>query len=310
MSFENIDGHAGLNSEHIADDSFIICGIDTNISGSAIRDDYGRSITSFDQTDTLGPIKTPWAFPEIRAVDNGGDHEGGNYTIAALNRLNFEAACGGINMNSTGNVNLFSGGGILNLISESLVEIHGEIIKCDANGLVRFSGPNLAIETEAFSCKNLTNFESNVFIHGGAAVKGELYVSHITAPKDMYATEISDPLSVKYAPGHIIEATGMIKMSSPSPDGNIKDGSVCIVKLAIDAGCIEREMGRTSPHLHPFYHIAVDLKGDIQEVMADSNAINNSKAGAPKAPTGLSNLAKNIGEGMISAATRAAGEYI
>lgn len=309
MSFKNIDGFGGLSTDHIGDDSVIICGVDPNLSGSAIRDEYGRSITSFDQTDTLGPIKTPWAFPEIKAVDNAGDHEGGNYTLAALNRLNFEAACGGINMNSTGNVNLFSGGGIMNLVSESLVEIHGEIIKCDANGLVRFSGPNLAIETDAFSCKNLTNFESNVFIHGGAAVKGELYVSHITAPKDMYATEISDPLSVKYAPGHIIEATGMIKMSSPSPDGNIKDGSVCIVKLAIDPGCIEREMGRTSPHLHTFYHIAADLMGDIQEVMADSNAINNSNAGAPKPPSGVNNLVSSAGDQMIAAGTRANVDY-
>ena len=70
----NISGFAGLQSNQIADDSFILCGTDPNISGSSIRDNYGRSITTFGQTDTLGPIKVPWAFPEIRAVDNSGDH--------------------------------------------------------------------------------------------------------------------------------------------------------------------------------------------------------------------------------------------
>lgn len=305
----NISGFAGLRSDQIADDSFIICGVDPNVSGSAIRDDYGRSITGFGQTDTLGPVKYPWAFPEIRAVDNSGDHEGGSYTLAALNKLNFEAASGGINMNSVGNVNLMAGGGILNLISESLVEIHGEIIKCDAAGLVRFSGPSLAIESDGFSCKNLSNFESNVIIHGGAAIKGELYVSHITAPEDIYETEESEPLSVNYAPGHVIMATGVIKMTSPSGDGNIKDGAVCNVQLAIDAPCMMQSMGQTVPHSHPFYHIAFDPKADIQEVMADSSSINNSVAGAPKPPTGFSNMVANKSTKAIKSFTKSLINY-
>lgn len=301
----NISGFAGLQSNQIADDSFILCGTDPNISGSSIRDDYGRSITTFDQTDTLGPIKVPWAFPEIRAVDNSGDHQGGNYTLAALNKLNFEAASGGINMNSVGNINLMAGGGILNLISESLVEVHGEIVKCDAASLVRFSGPSLAIETDGFSCKNLANFESNVIIHGGAAIKGELYVSHITAPEEPFETEDANPLSVKYVPGHTIKARGPIKMFGGSPDGKIADGAICEVALVINPECVIKEMGTTCPHSHMFYHIAFDAKNDIQEVMADSNNINNSTAAAPKPPSSMGKVIANKVAKKVKSFTKA-----
>jgi hypothetical protein len=289
----NLTGFAGLKTEQNADDSIIICGTDPNISGSMIKDDYGRARNTFEMSETTGMMKLPSAFPEVKAVDNSGDHEGGSYTIVAMNKFNVDAACGGINMNSNGNITLMSGGGILNLISETLVEIHGEMIKADAAGIVRFSGPTMDMACDELNCVNLTKFHSNAIVEGGMFVKGELYTSHITSQREEWWTEETTPLSVYFNPALNIQATGTITQVPPSPDGNLKNGATCVINMTLLPPTTQAAAGYTNAHDHMFYHIAADLKDDAQQVWSDATSIVNSEAKPAKPKT---NFAKRLGQ--------------
>jgi hypothetical protein len=286
----DITGFAGLVTSQGTDDSVIICGTDPNLSGSMIRDDYGRARNTFMPSGVMGSMKIPEAFPEFRAIDNSGDHEGGSYTIVAMNKFNVDAACGGINMNSNGNITLNAGGGILNLVSESLVEIHGEVIKADSNGMVRFTGPILDLANEEINCINRTTFHSNAIVEGGVFVKGELYTTHITGQREEWWTEECDPQSTYFNPNLVLSGECVIKqIAPPSPDGNIKDGATCQLVFTLNEPTTTTAMGFTKEHDHMFYHIAADLKADAQEVWSDAQNIVNSEAKPAKAKTNFSN---------------------
>lgn len=290
----NLSGFAGLKTEQTADDSVIICGTDANISGSMIKDDYGRSRNKFMASDTTGMMKIPAAFPEVRAVDNSGDHEGGSYTIIAMNKFNVDAACGGINMNSAGNITLMAGGGILNLVSETLVELHGEMIKADAANIVRFSGPTMDIACDEINCINVTKFHSNAMVEGGLFVKGELYAPHITSQREEWWTEEVSPLSVYFNQNLNIKALGTIKQVPPSSDGKLKDGATFMLDVNLMPPTTQAAAGYTNPHDHMFYHIAADLKDDAQQVWSDGSSTASSSPVKTKPKNSFSKRLKKI----------------
>ena len=136
-------GDGGSDITQVMDDKITIVGSNANIFPSCRGDGAARSKTVSTISPTQGILNCPSTYSDYEAIDNGGDHHGGSYTMVAMNRLSLDSGGGGISLNSGGNINLMAGGGLANIGATACTTVASNVVKMVGNEIITLSGPEI-----------------------------------------------------------------------------------------------------------------------------------------------------------------------
>lgn len=309
MSYTGNSSHAGLDVSQNSDDKIEICGMNPNVNPSCVVDDFGYARKEIESTGSQGSVEFPSTYPEVKAIDNSGDHHGGTYSIIAMNKFTVDAAGGGIALNSGGNINLFAAGGITNVTSTEQITLLSNVISVGSTEIVTIEGPTLDINSQTVNFKNYAIFHSNVLINGGLAVNGELYVSHITGQQDIFQTQPYSPMSVFFDQGVKLDGLLMLQEVTPippiSPNGMSKT-TICKISNFIPSPLmLQTRAGYTEEHQHDFYHLAADLKEGRTDVWEATKSA--GLEGSPitaKTANNMQKVSESISDNTVKSLTK------
>lgn len=194
------------------------------------------------------------------------DMPGGNYTVTAGNRYNLLVGSGGINLNTSGPLNINSTiakfiGTQINLASKEDFNLDG--------------GTNLSVIADIISIRSRNRNQTvvddnlgvskNVVIGGGTYTNGEVYLQHVTAPVEFQVTESTTIQDT----GYTISGATITK----SGGGTISSGNI----VTITGGTLTINQ----PHTHYFKNLPLTLlatNADVRNTAA--SAVNGGSAAA------------------------------
>jgi len=134
------------------------------------------------------------AAPHVEEVDNNMNFPAGNYTLSVGNKYNVLVGSGGVQMKSTGAIEI---AGTTNKIIGEKVNITGRAgVSISSNSNVEIAGvgndghPGVQIRSnkQVFIEPGL-GVKNNITAAGGIYAEGELFVHHITSPIEIQETE-------------------------------------------------------------------------------------------------------------------------
>lgn len=185
--YEQRLGDGGGGVECIARNKIVNVGAAVNTHPQAWVNPIGREVPSAVMVSEAGAMTTVTGVPEYNEVDNASMFPCGTYSIQVGNRFNVKAGGGGINLSTTGKIQLQTDG-IIKIGAYQIVEAAEDII---INGTQNLSitSPNLNL-----TCPNQivlngsVGVNSNMIVKGSTYVNGEVYLNHITAPLEIQTT--------------------------------------------------------------------------------------------------------------------------
>lgn len=197
------------------------------------------------------------------------DMPGGNYTQTIGNRYNLLVGSGGLDIKTTGPINL--GGTIMVLGSTQMNIASKEDFNIDG-------GTNLSVIADIVNIRSRNRnqvivddnlgISKNVVIGGGQYVNGELYLQHVTAPVEFQVTESTEISDTSYT---ITNAT-----ITKSGGGVISSGDT----INISGGTL----AINQPHTHYFKNLPLTL-------LATNDAVRNAAASAVNGGTAAASAA-------------------
>jgi hypothetical protein len=251
---EKLLGFGGNSFEFITKHKTVSVGLEINESAPLIADPSSpyTLVTSIDP----GGIKTRTSFPTLRQL-YVPDMPGGNYDIFANNRFTAKSGAAGTDIQSLGAVK----------ISGAIADIRGRQANLGGQE-VNIGGERINITGEVVYLKNKNNGQvivdsnlgvaSNVVIGGAAAINGELYVNHITAPWELQATE---PTTILAESGKWGIVGGVIS-GMISPHDPTVTSSVIITNATLESGVLVIN----APHSHSFKNVPLTLVRNTTEL--------------------------------------------
>lgn len=290
-------GDSGLDMTQALDDKVTIVGSNPNVYPSCRKDGAGRERVNISSSTTQGVISASSTYTECQAIDNSGDHHGGNYTLVAMNKYSVDAASGGISLNTTGNINLMAGGGLTNILGTECVSTISNVIKLVSAEVIVCKGPELYVETDNTTFVNTVKMAKNLIVSGGALVNGELFINHMTAPQQIMDTSMSPVLPVFFNTPTIL--TGIAQMVSFTPTITIGGPAMpatalAYVQFVLDPLTTLRSMGRVLPHKHTYKHAACSFKQSQDEVWEESAETDSNEAVPAKKTENFGDVVDNI----------------
>ena len=192
------------------------------------------------------------------------DMPGGNYTVTAGNKYNLLVGSGGIDVKTTGPVSI--GGSIIAIAGKQVNIASSDDTNIDG-------GTNLSVISNIITLRTRNRQQvviddnlgvsQNVVIGGGAYIKGETYLQHVTAPVEFQVTEstILKDISVKITKGN----------DGPGDGTNVHYGDV--ITLAF-----------SQPHTHYFKNIPLTLVTDFTTLNTQAAAVNGPHSTVTAAP--------------------------
>ena len=248
-------GDSGLDIAQVMDDKVTIVGVNPNMYPSCRLDGAGREKEVVVASETEGIRSAPGAFTEHEAVDNGGDHHGGNYSIVTMNRFSVDSGGGGCHLTSFGNVNIMAAGGLANIVATDCASIFSNIVKVAASESIVIKGPDLYIDTTSATFTNSVKLAKNLFVKGGIVCNGELYVNHMTIPLRKRDTDMSDILPVYFNTPTTLK--GMITQKCLTPvmtEGGPAVGAISAswIEFILDPSTTMYAQGKVLPHYHEY----------------------------------------------------------
>lgn len=178
-------GFGGNFIETITKHKLVNVGLVFNSFASTRYNNTAKTITEF--FNNSGLITTTIPAIEYTHID---DMPGGNYTVTAGNRYNLLAGSGGIDIKTTGPVNM--GGTIMALAGKQVSIASSDDTNIDG-------GTNLSVIANIITLRTRNRQQvviddnlgvsQNVVIGGGQYLKGETYLQHVTAPVEFQVTE-------------------------------------------------------------------------------------------------------------------------
>lgn len=248
-------GDSGLDITQVMDDKVTIVGVNPNMYPSCKTDGAGRDKKGISASATEGIKDSNGTFTENAAIDNGGDHHGGVYSIIAMNRFTVDTGAGGIVLTSYGNINLLAGGGLANIVAASCATLDAPIVKLAASEVIVLKGTDFYVDTKSTTFTNTVKFGKNLMVKGGAVINGELYVSHITAPFQMRKTFISPVLPVYFNTPTTLSGTVKLTCKNPVTIDGVpvmpKDAN-CEITFELDPVTTKVAQGKVYPHSHVY----------------------------------------------------------
>lgn len=213
-----------------------------------------------------GPGTEYVGVPHVEEVDNHSDVPFGNINYKAGNIFTVEAGNGGIN--------LMTGGGV-KLIGNSNTIIGGEQVLIAGKGNVRLKGGAFLgfdaanIDFKSASPITMDNLAvvNGLMVGGGAYINGELFINHITAPKEIQKT-LEEP-EITY--GNLVEGT-IIAMC---------DGKPCVARATPNSVQVNK-------HIHWFENLPLTLGGSNGDMRTAAAALNGEGVVAASAPVDAS----------------------
>ena len=182
-------GNGGDEISIIKRDKFEQIGLVFNDYPSIKIDPEGRSQPFEMLVSEVGTYKNHDAIPHIEEIDNSTNFPGGSDDKVVSNRYSRTVGSGGIQLKTTGTMEL--GGTILkggfkaiNLNASHGIQIASESsVEFQSLKTITFRSNRQIYAESSLGVKN------NLIVGGGASIEGELYVQHITAPLEVHQTE-------------------------------------------------------------------------------------------------------------------------
>jgi hypothetical protein len=267
-------GFGGNYIETITKHKFSNVGLVFNTFASTRYNGTDKTITHFRNVISggTGIVTTTIDAIEYTHID---DMPGGNLTETVGNRWSMLVGSGGIDIKTTGPVNL--GGTIMALAGKQVNIASSDDMNIDG-------GTNLSVIASIMTLRTRNRdqvviddnlgISKNLIIGGGSYTEGEMYLQHITAPVEFQVTEstqISAPATMWSISGATISGTGT------GPGGCYKSGD--IVTLGSTG-----TLAITKPHTHYFKNMPLTLVADAAAVRTAAAALNGGSAAATAAP--------------------------
>lgn len=270
-------GDSGLDITQVMDDKITIVGVNPNVYPSCRIDGSGRSKEVIVSSASEGVRSAAGAYTEHEAIDNSGDHHGGNYSIITMNKFNVDSGAGGIHLTSFGNVNIMAAGGLTNILATDCVSAISNVVKIVASENTVIKGPELYIDTKSTTFTNTVKFAKNLIVKGGMMLNGELYVNHMTIPHQIRDTSMSPVLPVYFNTPTVLKGiitqrcfTPIITEGGPA----VPQESSSWIEFTLDPTTTMIAQGKVLPHHHTYKHAActfTESPTDIWEEVSNGN---------------------------------------
>ena len=258
-------GFGGNFIETVTKHKLVNVGLVFNGFASTRYNKTAKTITEY--YNNTGKVTTTIPAIEYTHID---DMPGGNYTVSAGNRYNLLVGSGGIDIKTTGPINM--GGTIVALAGKQVNIASSDDTNIDG-------GTNLSIISNIMSLRTRNRqqvviddnlgISQNVIIGGGAYVKGETYLQHVTAPVEFQVTEST---TITDTAAQISKAGG----------GVINSGDTVTIVI-------------NQAHTHYFKNLPLQLVADSTTLNTQAAAVNGpNTAVAANSPTTHHNTAGSI----------------
>jgi len=158
------------------------------------KDPVGKIRVAGVAVDPEGTYEYMKPAPIVESVDV--DHlPGGDYHVTASNQYRLLVGGGGVQIKTMGNIDVY--GGIISIAGEQVnVSSKGEVL-IDGKQRTALYGENISLNPTDYGQAVINGglgVTRQLVVNGGAAIEGELYVHHITAPVEFQTTECADSL--------------------------------------------------------------------------------------------------------------------
>lgn len=265
-------GYGGNYIQTVTKHQFSNVGLIFNNVASYRFSNTPKKVNQYRNVNSSGTILTETNIDlvEYTYVD---DPPGGNFTQTISNRYSLIVGSGGIDIKTTGPVNL---GGTIMAVAGTQVNIASkEDFNIDG-------GTNLSVIADIMVLRSRNRSQvvvddnlgisRNVVIGGGSYTNGEVYLQHITAPYEFQATEQT---KIQASSGNwgIATATGTLKIN-PGGSGNALQNVPYSVEITLNAGTLTIDQ----PHNHVFKNIPLTLLASPTAVRNAAVAVNATNA--------------------------------
>ena len=260
-------GFGGNYIETVTKHKVINVGLAFNDFASTRYNGTAKTITQYYNNTGIATTSIPAI--EYTYLD---DMPGGNYTVTAGNRYNLLVGSGGIDIKTTGPVNV--GGTIMALAGKQVNIASSDDTNIDG-------GTNLSVIASMMTLRTRNRHQvviddnlgvsQNVVIGGGAYIKGETYLQHVTAPVELQVTEAT---KIKAAAGKW--SINGAKITKPG-GGSINSGD----QIDIDFGTSTGTLTIDQTHTHYFKNIPLQLVASPSELTTAAAAVNGPNTAVP-----------------------------
>jgi hypothetical protein len=283
-------GFGGNYVETITKHKFLNVGLIFNPFASYRINQNPKVVSQYVNVNSTGTVLTTAniSLVEYTHVD---DMPGGNLTQTIGNRYNLLVGAGGLDIKTTGPVNL--GGTIMAIVGTQMNLASNQDFNIDG-------GTNLSVIADLVDIRSRNKqqvtiddnlgINKNLVIGGGAYINGETYLQHVTAPVEFQVTEstkITDP-------GYGLTGQGTITIQ-PGGSGNALKGTTYTVDITLNAGTLTINQ----PHTHYFKNLPLTLVANPAAVR--TTAITTVNAGTAAAPAAAPNDHYNTAGGNKNA---------
>ena len=167
-----------------------VVGAATNNNPQGYVIPQGKRVVAGVAVTPKGTSTLDGGIPVVNEVDNWSAFPCGNYNIEAGNRFSVKSGGGGVHLVSSGGASLISET-VTKIGSTTETLIGGENVVINGNTNVTVKGDlvNLQSDTQVVVDSTL-GVTGNVIVQGGIYSEGELFVNHITGPREISETVI------------------------------------------------------------------------------------------------------------------------
>jgi hypothetical protein len=267
-------GFGGNHIETITKHKFSNVGLAFNSFASFRVSNTAKTVKQYRNVISGGTQLTE-ALIDLIEYTHIDDMPGGNYTQTVGNRYNLLVGSGGLDIKTTGPVNLGGtimvfGGTQMNLASKEDFNIDGGTNLSVIADIVNIRSRN----REQVVIDDNLGISKNVVIGGGAYVNGELYLQHVTAPVEFQVTE-----STTIEDGGAWEITGTLT-GTANPASTVSPYNITISNVSLKSGTLKI----VQPHTHYFKNLPLTLLATNTEVRnTAAPAVNGGTAAATAA---------------------------
>lgn len=261
-------GFGGNYIETITKHKFSNVGLVFNTFASTRYNGTDKTITHFRNVISggTGIVTTTIDAIEYTHID---DMPGGNLTETVGNRWSMLVGSGGIDIKTTGPVNL--GGTIMALAGKQVNVASSDDMNIDGGTNLSVIASIMTLRTrnrDQIVIDDNLGISKNLIIGGGSYTEGEMYLQHVTAPVEFQVTE-STQINAGTGKWAITSAT--ITGTGTGPGGSFKPGDV--INLSTDG-----TLAITQPHTHYFKNLPLTLVANPAAVRSAATALNGGSA--------------------------------
>jgi len=181
-------GTGGNYVENIIRNKHTIVGAAPNSTPQGVVVPKGKRVKAGIVVSPTGTRSQDGGVPIVQEVDNWSAFPCGNYNVDVGNRFSVKAGGGGVHLVSGGSASLISET-VTKVGSTTQTLIGGESVNITGNSNVTIEGDFVNIKSDAQVVVDSTlGVSGNVIVQGGIYSEGELFVNHITGPREIQQT--------------------------------------------------------------------------------------------------------------------------